>query len=107
MIGVEHDLDLVVVVNIFPSRHPGAYFPGIVETDEDYIEILLVVAEVGFGGLGNGFAVVRIALGESAHLRHLQGDFPLRLHAGEIFERRGPLQAWNRERRRPDLRGRC
>ena len=99
MKGVEHDLDLIVVEDVFAARHASADFAGIIEAHEDDVEILLVIAEVGIGGLGDGLAIVRIALGEAGNLRHLQSDFALRLHRQEVIERRAVLEAGDRESR--------
>src|SRR5258708_16926269 len=43
---VEHDLDLIVVVNIFAARHACAHLLGVIEADKDDVEIFLVVAQV-------------------------------------------------------------
>ena len=86
--GVENDLDLIVVEDVLAAGHAGPHFAGIVEAYEDHVQIFLVVAEVGVGGLGNIFSIVRIALGEASDLRHLQGDFSPRLHAEEVFQGR-------------------
>ena len=92
--GIEHDLDLVVVVNVFSARHAGAHLFRIIEANEDHVEIFLVVAEISVGGLGYSFAVVRIALCEARDFRHLLRDFALRLHAEEVFQRR---RSWSAE----------
>jgi hypothetical protein len=83
---IEDDLDLIVVVDVFAARHASAHLAGIVDAHEDGIEIFLVIAEVGIGGLGDTLSVVRVALGEAADLRHLEGDFSLWLHAEKIFQ---------------------
>ena len=94
--GVENDLDLVVVEDIFAARHAGAHFLGVVEADEHGVKIFLVVAEIGVGRFGDGFAIVRIALHEAGDLRHLQGDVALRLHGQEVVERgrREQVEEW-------------
>ena len=84
--GVEDDLHLIVVENIFTTRHPGPHFLRIVDAHENYIQIFLVVAEIRVRGLGNAFAIVRIALGESRNLRHLLRHLPLRLHRQKVVE---------------------
>src|ERR1700675_2829158 len=48
--GVENNVDLIVVVDVLPARHAGANLPWVVEADEYYIEIFLVVAQIGVGG---------------------------------------------------------
>jgi hypothetical protein len=69
--GIEHDLDLIVVVDVFPVRHSGADLSRVVEADKDCVEILLVVSEVRFRSLGDRFAIVRIALREAGDFGHL------------------------------------
>jgi hypothetical protein len=80
MKGVEHDLDLVVVVNVFPSRHARAHFRRIVEAHKRDVQVFLVVAEVSFRGFRNRFRIVRIPLGELRDLRHPHRRVALRLH---------------------------
>ena len=84
--GVKNDLDLVVVIDVFAARQAGAHLLRIVEADEDGIKVLLIVAEIGFGGLGDGLAIMGIALGEATDLGHLLGGFSLRSHGQEIVE---------------------
>ena len=62
---VEHDLDLVVIVNIFAARHACAYLLGVIEADEDCVEVFLVVAEISVGAFGSGLAIRRLVLNES------------------------------------------
>src|SRR5579863_4141424 len=65
---IENDFDLVIVVDVFPRREAGPHLMGIVVTDEDNVQVLLVVAQVGFGTFGNAFAIVGVALRETRHL---------------------------------------
>ena len=102
--GVENDFDLIVVVDVFAAGHARAHFAGIIEADEHHVEILLVVTEISVGRLAHGVAVVRIALGESCDLRHLQSDVALGLHGQEIVERGRTFQARDGEGRRGNLR---
>jgi hypothetical protein len=101
---IEHDLDLIVVVNIFAIRHAGANFAGIIEADEDGVEIFLVVTEIRLCRLGDGLAVVGLALGKSGNFGHLQGDFALRLHGKEVVNGWRALQAGDGEGWRTELR---
>src|SRR5215469_7902152 len=78
--GVENDLDLIVIVNVFAIRHACAHFAGIVEADKDDVQIFLVVAKVGLGGLGYWFTVVGVALRKTGNLGHLPGDLARRFH---------------------------
>ncbi len=76
----------------------------VIEADEDGVEVLLVVAEIRFGLFGNGFTVMRIALGESGNAHHLRGNGAFRLHGKEIVEARSVRQARDGDGRRGDLR---
>jgi hypothetical protein len=47
---VQHQLDCIVVKHVFPPREPGASFLRlVVEADEDSVQVLVVIAEVGLG----------------------------------------------------------
>src|ERR1700686_3962701 len=104
--GVENNLDLIVVVNVFPARQAGADLPRVVEAHKYYVEIFLVVAQVSVGGLRHTFPIVGIALGEAGDLGHLLGDFSLRLHAQEVFQSGRTRKPRDRERGRLYGRGR-
>src|SRR4029077_6336200 len=45
--SVEHDFDIVVVVDVLAARHTAADFLGIIETDEYNVETLPVVSQIG------------------------------------------------------------
>ena len=97
---IEHDLDVVIVVDVLAPRHSSAHLPGIVEADEDYVQILLVIAEIGVGGLGDRLAIVRVALHEACDPRHLPRRFAFRLHAQEVFQGRSAGKQRNCQSRR-------
>ena len=101
---VEDDLDLVVIVNVFAARQPGAHLLRIVEADENRVKIFLVITEIGVGWLRYAFAVVRIALREAGDFGHFQGRIALRLHRQEIVKRWRTRQPGNRDGGRRNLR---
>src|ERR1700687_1605409 len=43
--GVENNFYLIVVIDLYPTRHAGANLPWVVEAYEHDVEILLVVAQ--------------------------------------------------------------
>ena len=86
MEGIDHDGHIVVTVEVFAASLVGANLGGIVVADENHVEILLVVAEVGLGGLADRLAVMGLLLDEMGNLRHARGDRPLGLHVQKIFE---------------------
>src|SRR5215470_857909 len=90
--SVQHDLHRVVIQNVFTPAHARSDFLWlIVETDEDNVEVLVVVSEVGDRALRNRRTVDGFTLNESVYNR----EFPLPCgswrHLEKIFERRGTL----------------
>src|SRR5215470_4662995 len=51
MKGVKHDLDLVIIENVLSSCATGPDLSGIIEADEDNVEVLAVVSQVGLCAL--------------------------------------------------------
>ena len=102
---VEHNLDVIVIVDIFAARHASANLLRIVEANKHYVEIFLVVTEISFGRLGNLFAIVRVTLREASYPGHLQRHFSLGLHAEEILDRWSASQPRDGQSRRSE-RGR-
>ena len=101
---IKNDFDLIVVEDVLAAGHAGAHFPGIIEANENDIQILLVIAEISVGRLGDGVTVVRIALGETCDLRHMKSGVALWPHGEEIVEGWRTFQARDGERRRGNLR---
>jgi hypothetical protein len=105
MKGIEHKLNGVVVLYVFAAGEMGANLGGIVEADEDDVEILLVVPEIGDGALGGRGAVVGIALDEAFGDGHERSGVSGGAHLKKVFEDRlvieagddyGGLRRWDR-----------
>ena len=63
---VQHQFDSVIVKYVFAARKTGTNLLGlIVEADEDGVQVLVVIAEVGFGTLGGRLPVTGNALYEA------------------------------------------
>src|SRR5581483_10510608 len=85
--GVEHNLDGIVVEDVFPPRQPGTQFSGIgIETNEDRVEIFFVVPEINVGALGGGLTITRNSLGETGYPRHFSAPKIAWPHAEEVIE---------------------
>src|SRR6185437_15427697 len=82
---VKHDLDLIIVINIFPARKASANLSGVIEAHEDDVKILLVVSQVSGCWFGNRATILRVALDEARDRLHFQSYFPMRLHAQKIL----------------------
>src|SRR6185312_16310528 len=82
---VKHDLDLIIVINIFPARKASANLSRVIEAHEDDVKIFLVVSQVSRRRLGNRPPILRVALDETGDCLHFQGYFPTRLHAQKIL----------------------
>ncbi len=85
--SIQHNLDLIVVVNVLAARHSRAELLRIVKANEDDVQVFLVVAQVSNGFFGNFFAVMRVALYKAGYFCHVRGRLALRFHAKKIFER--------------------
>ena len=87
---VQHQLDIVIVKHVFPPRKMGANLVRlIVEADEDDVQVLVVIAEVGLGTLRDRLSVTGSALDELVDLGHLALPCRTRFHLQEIFQARG------------------
>ena len=87
--GVEHEFDEIVVEEVFPPRQAGTnLFPVTVEADEDGVQVLGVVAEIGFRTFRDGRSVARFPLFKT--VRSCQLPLPCRagFHPQEVLKMR-------------------
>src|SRR5882762_8292777 len=85
--SIENDADLVFFVDLFAADHVIAEFVYFgVEREENDVEILVGVTEIGLGLLRDRDAVLGIVLPELVDLEHGTGKYGRGLHFGEVFE---------------------
>ena len=94
--GIEPQAYLVVVVNQLAAQHAGTYLLRLsIERQKNGIEILVGVTEVSFRALGDGLAIMRVALNKLVHLQHMARQVSRRFHILEISQLRSSLQFGN------------
>ena len=92
---IQHHLDRVIFTHIFAACRVRAYFATLIEADEHDVEVLGVVSQVGLGRFRDRFSVMRIALGETGHLRHLHRHVARRLHGEKVvYGRPAGTDSW-------------
>ncbi len=96
---IEDETELVIVINQFATNHPRAnFFRVFFETDRDDIQMLVGVAEIRLRFLGDGRAVLRIALEKLIDLEHGAGKFGGGPHLEEVGDRGSLLEFGNVQR---------
>ena len=70
-----------------------------IKTNANDVEILIGVAEIDFGFLGDGGTVFRVALDEAINLQHFAGEGWRRLHCKEVSDGRALFQVRDMETR--------
>ena len=91
---IQDDDNPVVAAGIAPGVQARPYPIGVrIETHEDRVQILVVVAQIDLGTLGGCLAVAGLPLHETGHHGHLAGKIRGRPHVDEILEKGRPAQA--------------
>ncbi len=85
--GVEPQINEVVAEDVVAGGEVSANLAWIVETNEDHIQVLVVIAKIGDGLLCRGRAIIGTPLTEVLGNRQLPLPLGAGLHGEEVFQR--------------------